>query len=239
MDQTEIQQDIAELKELFTKLRPGNVSRIKAMVNEMEASLDSSPDVPPPPPPSAPPAQNPVQLAPATPPATQQSVTYSTIATFGWDQGEYNSPWVFIYISLDGVGACKDRVACDFTKSSFDLKVIDLDGKNYRLLKDNLDKDIVPSESKCIVKKNRITIKLKKVKGEYSFDHWTDLVAKKKKSDSKKEDPSASIMDMMKDMYQDGDDNMKKIIGEAMMKAQRGEKSEPGMPDMDLPPMDV
>jgi len=34
-------------------------------------------------------------------------------------------------------------------------------------------------------------------------------------------------MDMMKDMYEDGDENMKKIIGEAMLKAQRGEKSEP------------
>ena len=27
---------------------------------------------------------------------------------------------------------------------------------------------------------------------------------------------------MMKDMYEDGDDNMKRVIGEAMMKAQRG-----------------
>lgn len=37
-------------------------------------------------------------------------------------------------------------------------------------------------------------------------------------------------MDMMKDMYDEGDDNMKKIIGEAMLKSQRGEK--PDMPDM-------
>jgi calcyclin binding protein len=37
-------------------------------------------------------------------------------------------------------------------------------------------------------------------------------------------------MDMMKNMYEDGDENMKKIIGEAMMKSQRGEK--PSAPDL-------
>lgn len=40
-------------------------------------------------------------------------------------------------------------------------------------------------------------------------------------------------MDMMKDMYESGDDNMRKVIGEAMLKSQRGEKSDaPAMPDM-------
>ncbi len=34
--------------------------------------------------------------------------------------------------------------------------------------------------------------------------------------------------------YDEGDDNMKKIIGEAMLKSQRGEKSDPpGMPKLD------
>jgi hypothetical protein len=42
-------------------------------------------------------------------------------------QGEYNSPWVYVYVSLDGVGEIKDRVTCDFTPSSFDLKVPGLD----------------------------------------------------------------------------------------------------------------
>jgi hypothetical protein len=39
------------------------------------------------------------------------------------------------------------------------------------------------------------------------------------------------IMDMMKDMYEDGDENMRKVIGEAMLKSQRGEKAAP--PSMD------
>ena len=110
---------------------------------------------------------------------------------------------------------------------------MDLNGKNYRLWKDNLDKDIVPEKSTYNVKKNKVIVKLRKVKGEYSFDHWTSLTAKKPRTAKKdtKEDPMGGLMDMMKDMYEDGDDNMRKVIGEAMMKAQRGEKMDP-MKDM-------
>jgi calcyclin binding protein len=38
-----------------------------------------------------------------------------------------------------------------------------LSGRNYRLIKDNLDKDIVPDKSKIVVKKNKVVIKLQKV----------------------------------------------------------------------------
>ena len=80
------------------------------------------------------------------------------------------------------------------------------------------------------MKKNKIILKLQKIKGEYSFEHWTNLTAKKPrdKVNNDKKDPSASIMEMMKDMYNEGDDNMKKIIGESMLKSRNGEK-------MDMP----
>jgi calcyclin binding protein len=42
-------------------------------------------------------------------------------------------------------------------------------------------------------------------------------------------------MDMMKNMYEDGDENMKKIIGEAMLKSQRGEKPSAPHPDDIMP----
>ncbi|KAH8070946.1 hypothetical protein JL720_11560 [Aureococcus anophagefferens] len=144
------------------------------------------------------------------------------VPAYGWEQGEYNSPWVNIMISIDGVVV---RLA-----DSFDLRITDVGGKNYRLFVEALDKDIVPAESKILVKKNRVTVKLKKVKGEYSYDHWSDLKKKGGKAAKEKEkgrDPSAGIMDMMKDLYDNGDDNMRKIIGESMMKSQRGEKMDP------------
>ena len=108
------------------------------------------------------------------------------------------------------------RAACDFTSCSFDLKIKDFNGKNYRLFKNNLDKEIVPGESKVVVKKNTIKLSMRKTKGQYGYDQWLELTAKKPKAEggAKTDDPSASIMDMMKQMYDDGDDTMKKAIGE-------------------------
>lgn len=87
------------------------------------------------------------------------------------------------------------------------------------------------------MKKDKVVITLRKVKGSYSYETWMNLQAKSSASkegkggNAAKDNPMGGIMDMMKDMYQDGDDNMKKIIGEAMMKAQNGEKS-PGLGDL-------
>lgn len=97
---------------------------------------------------------------------------FTSITAFGWDSGGYDNPWVYVYVTLEGVGEVKDGVTCDFTRDSFDLRVMGLKGKAYRLLKDNLEKDIVPEESKVIVKKDRVTIKMKKVKGDYSYETW-------------------------------------------------------------------
>jgi len=54
-------------------------------------------------------------------------------------------------------------------------------------------------------------------KGEFGYEHWTDLTAKRKREPGAKEDPMGGIMDLMKDMYEKGDDNMKKLIGESMV----------------------
>eukprot|EP01031_Cornospumella_fuschlensis_P033836 gene33836-40939_t len=165
-------------------------------------------------------------------PAVVPGATFVPIESFSWDQGEYNSANISIFVDLEGVGEVKDRVNVSFTTGSFDLQVRDLRGKNYRLLNNNLEKDIVPEESTFVVKKNKVVLKLKKKKGEYSYEHWTALTAKKKRDEDKaaSKDPSAGIMEMMKNMYEDGDENMKRIIGEAMLKSQRGEK--PSAPDM-------
>lgn len=166
---------------------------------------------------------------PSSPPpvivSTANSLKYTPIDRFAFDAGSYNSQFVTLYISLPGVGSVEKKyIKCDFTSTSFDLVVQNLNGKAMRLFKDNLHKDIDPGKSKHILKSDKIVVKLAKVKGEYgSFDHWTELSAKNKKAPGKKVDPQGSIMDLMKDMYNSGDDNMKKMIGETMMKQQRGE----------------
>jgi calcyclin binding protein len=162
---------------------------------------------------------------------TAASARYVPIATFAFDSGKYDSPTVSVYVSMDGVkGIPRENITCDFTPSSFDLIARDLQGKSYRLFKDNLAHDIDPETSKCVVKKDRLIVKLGKSKGEYGYDTWTDLIDKKKgKGDRdasgkrKKEDPQDSIMSLMKNMYDTGDDKMKKIIGETMEKQRRGD----------------
>lgn len=172
------------------------------------------------------------------PPAPLPGAKFISIDKFAFDSGSYNSPTVSIYISLDGVKKIpRDQITCDFTSNSFDLIVSNLNGKSYRLFKDNLAHDIDPTQSKVVVKVDRLIIKLGKVKGEYGFDNWTDLVDKKKSKTSnsnKKDDPQASIMNMMKDLYDSGDDNMRKVIGETMEKQRRGElgNETPSLGDM-------
>jgi hypothetical protein len=103
---------------------------------------------------------------------------FTGIEKFSWVDERYNNPWVTLYIPLTGVGQLKDTVKCHFGKNSFDLQVTSSDGQNFRLVKDTLAKDILPEECKYIVKKDKVVLKLRKMKGEYGYDSWTSLVAK-------------------------------------------------------------
>lgn len=124
-------------------------------------------------------------------PVVVSKTAYIPIEDFAWDQGEYTQT-ISIFVDLDGVGAAKDRVETNFTANTFDLKVTGLNGKNYRLFKDNLEKNIVPDKCKAIIKANKIVLKLQKVKGEYSYEQWSSLTAKKKSTTAEpaaKKDP--------------------------------------------------
>lgn len=80
------------------------------------------------------------------------------------------------------------------------------------------------------IKSNSVTLELKKANKKY----WDDIKHKTRKagtgsgsllddSSSKKaeEDPNASLMSMMKDLYDNGDENMKRTIAESWTKAQQ------------------
>ena len=76
---------------------------------------------------------------------------------------------------------------------------------------------------------------------QYGYDSWMDLTSKKARGEAAEQaaDPSSGIMDLMKQMYDEGDDTMKKTIGEAMLKSRSGEagkspSSVPGMDDLDM-----
>ena len=222
------------VQNLITKLRKEGAAleRVAAMTNKASAmEITPTEDAAAATPAEAAPKAKPTALPQSVParspakPVSHPSSKYQVFPTYFFDAGQYNSPTVSVYVPLENIGQHdKSKISCNFTSSSFDLIVTDFEGKSYRLLNDNLEHDIETDKSKFIVKPNKIIIKLGKVKGEYSYDHWSQLTAKKKKVKSgAKEDPAAGIMDMMKDMYEGGDDNMKKMIGETMYKQRTGQ----------------
>jgi calcyclin binding protein len=248
LDADEIESLVLQLKRPTARLQVETL--VKKMRKEAASlkALEVTNDVPakmtaPPPAPAAPapaPAPQPILIPTTTsttttsaPSTAGPSVMYTNIDKFAFDAGGYNEKFVTLYLPLPGVGSIpKDQISCEFQKDAFDITVMDLNGKNYRLKKDNLEHDIVPKSSKYIVKADKIVVKLQKVKGEYgSFDYWSKLTDPKRKDKkiSDKSNPAASITEMMKEMYENGDDNMRKIIGETMLKQRNGELGKDSM----------
>ncbi len=76
------------------------------------------------------------------------------------------------------------------------------------------------SECKCQIKSNGITLTLVK---KDKVENWTDLKPKKSLVNTQKfketnDEGLGDLMGMMKDMYQNGDDDMKKMMAESWAK---------------------
>jgi calcyclin binding protein len=135
---------------------------------------------------------------------------------------------VYLLSGVDGIGKHnKQDIDCEFTDNSFDLRILHFNGKNWRLRIGPLNGLIDPASCKIKVKSNSITLELKKAKSKY----WSDIKesaalasapgAPTKKGSEDGADPSASLMNMMKDLYEKGDDQMKKTIAESWTKSQQ------------------
>ena len=153
------------------------------------------------------------------------TMVFETIQKFGWDD-EGKKVKIYITSGIDGVGSIPaDNISCEFEDQSLDLKIQDLNGKNYRLRFPQLQHEIDLASCKFNIKTNGISITL--IKKE-SSEKWTDLKPKKslvgkaknvtKKSTDK--DAYGDLMGMMKNMYEDGDDDMKRMISESWQKSQ-------------------
>lgn len=245
-DAEEIEKLISQLKRPTAKMQVQSlVEKIRKeastfeTVEKMSVSVKPTAKVDPSPPPSS----TPVPTVTAKPISTgaalsTPSATYHTIDRFAFDAGTNTDKFVTLYLPLPGVGSIpdkKEQITCDFGTEYFDVIVRDLNGKSYRLKKDKLEHDIDPEKSKYIVKADKIVVKLHKVKGDLggAYSIWTKLTDPKWKDKKKKDvDPRAGMMDMIQDMYNNGDANMKKMIGESLMKnvgkANQGTLQPPG-----------
>ncbi|KAJ6724770.1 SGS DOMAIN-CONTAINING PROTEIN [Salix viminalis] len=131
---------------------------------------------------------------------------------------------VKIYVSLEGVE--KEKIKSEFRATSFDVKFHDIQGKNYRCAIPKLNKEIVPEKCLVVVKPKRVIITLLKA----SKGNWLDIHFKEDKLKpnlDEKRDPMAGIMDLMKNMYDEGDEDMKKTIAKAWTDARSGNAADP------------
>ncbi|PIN04675.1 Calcyclin-binding protein CacyBP [Handroanthus impetiginosus] len=213
--------DLEELKQLQSiAKRPRVVSLISSEIHNLEKLSKEAA--------SAPSSQTPAPVSAVTTPTLISTMpkaasllNYVTLSSFSWDQ---DNDQLKIYISLEGVD--QEKIEADFKPMSFDIKFHDVQGKNYRCAVPKLNKEIVPEKCKLVVKPKRVVVTLAKA----SKGNWLDLHFKEDKLKpnlDKERDPMAGIMDLMKNMYEEGDDEMKKTIAKAWTDARSGKAADP------------
>ncbi|KHN76939.1 Calcyclin-binding protein, partial [Toxocara canis] len=144
------------------------------------------------------------------------------VTNYAWDQSD---KFVKIYITMPGVhSASPDQISVVFAVSSFEMNVHNIAGKNYALVMKGLLYNIDPLTSYFKQKTDTLLIMLKKAK---EAEHWKYLtkaeMSSKEKSTPKfdeKADPQESLMNMMKQMYEEGDDDLKRSIRKAWHESQ-------------------
>ncbi|XP_043109854.1 calcyclin-binding protein [Puntigrus tetrazona] len=143
------------------------------------------------------------------------------INNYGWDQSD---KFVKIYITLKGVHTIPaENVETSFTERSFNLLVKDLDGKNHQMAINNLLYPIIVAESSRKIKTDMVLVMCKK----QSTKKWDCLTQVEKQSKEKDQpnmnentDPCKGLMNVLKKIYTDGDDEMKRTINKAWVESQ-------------------
>jgi calcyclin binding protein len=219
----EIKSDIQEVESLLASSRR---PRIKAILDRELASLRASL------------ATIQIEKSVESTDVPASGKRYKELKTFAWD-GE-SPKFVKIYVNLKGIGAhSSSSIFPNFTSRSCEVKIDGFNSANYVFSLSNLLSEIVPEDSSFKTKTDEIILTLKKKDSKtWGFITEADkLIAdrkKKKESDESagtdNSNPEAGIMNMMKKMYDEGDDDMKRTIGKAWTESRN--KPTPGMDDI-------
>ncbi|PKA57500.1 hypothetical protein AXF42_Ash020744 [Apostasia shenzhenica] len=212
-EEQQLRLDLEELRHLESMAkRPSILSLLSSEIRSIDGKLSKI---------SARAAQPVPSAEKVTVSSTVAALSYVTLGSFSWDQ---DNDKIKIYVFLEGVDEAK--VESKFQAMSVDAKFHDVQGKNYRISVPKLNKEIVPEKCKVLVKPTKIIITLIKA----SKGNWLDLHFKEDKfkpSMDKEKDPMAGIMDLMKNMYEDGDEDMKRTIAKAWTDARSGKTADP------------
>lgn len=224
----ELRTDIDELNELLSQAKRKRVQDFLTLeirkletewVNLKEASDKASEEDP--------------SAAPST--TVSQSKRYQIkLNGYGWDQSD---KYVKVFVTLKNVHSLpKEQVYCTLTEKSMELHVENLDNKNYLLVINKLLEPINVGESHWKQKTDMVVIFLAKSRPNVKWSHMTEVEKKfedqrtnrfKPPEDTGAEkDPQESIMSLMKNMYETGDDEMKRMISKAWYEGQHKKKTD-------------
>ena len=159
--------------------------------------------------------------------ASKLNASFTTVSKYAFDTS--NNKFIKLYLTdgFDGIKSFNSsNIKSKFTKNSFDVCILGWKDRNYRFSCFNLSKEINPKDSYVKQTNSGLIVYLAKAN---TSDFWDSLEKKKglfgnKDEDGmpaldKNKDPNQSLMEMMRDMYQNGDPEMKRMIAEAWTKS--------------------
>ncbi|TRY62808.1 hypothetical protein TCAL_00838 [Tigriopus californicus] len=148
----------------------------------------------------------------------------TTIKTYSWDQSDK-----FVKVFLTGLGdlsqVSPDQIVQQFTQHSVSIRINQVGDRNLLFNIHHTGQPIDPKQSYVKVKSDMISIYLAKIERGRQWPHLraSDEVTQKPIAPPKIDetaDPSAGLMSMMKQMYEEGDDEMKQTIAKAWSEGQ-------------------
>ncbi|GMT12414.1 hypothetical protein PFISCL1PPCAC_3711, partial [Pristionchus fissidentatus] len=222
MSVSELRLDLSELRGLFVQsTRPAVKALLEAEVKRVEAEIKKVEASKPVPTASTAAADKPAAAAARTGP-----VPTVKISNYGWDESD---KFVKLYITLSGVEkAAKEEIECEFKHNSFSLWAM-VGGKRHELAMKDLVGEIDVDASSCKQKTDMLVVMCKKKEtGGKKWGYLTKTEKNEKEKNAPKmpsagdepKDPNESLMGLMKQMYDDGDDEMKRTIRKAWHEGQ-------------------
>ncbi|KAK6025765.1 CS domain protein [Ostertagia ostertagi] len=219
MTAEEITLDLEELRSLRALAkRPAVQKWIESKIGELNALQPTR----------APEATTPSSAANPEKSAPCPNLPTVKVTNYGWDESD---KFVKVYITLQGVqNANPSTIQHSFTNTGYDITVSNHGGKNYVMTMKGLRDEIVPESSQIKQKTDMLLVMMKKRNEGKKWEQLTKLEydqkqKRKPKFDDKDEDPQASLMNMMKQMYDEGDDEMKRTIRKAWHEGQNKKNS--------------
>ncbi|XP_035527304.1 calcyclin-binding protein [Morone saxatilis] len=227
MDPTEqINQLEADLSELGSLLEKAERKRVQELLKQEQKKVEKELAVKR--------QQKEQQARREADPSAASKATYTVkITNYAWDQSE---KFVKIYLTLKDVHKIPaENVEVNFTEGSFSVLVKNLDGKNHQMTVLNLLFPIDEKESCKKIKTDMVLVMCKK----QAAKKWECLTKVEKQSKEKDKpnvddnaDPSDGLMTMLKKIYSEGDDEMKRTINKAWSESQEKKIRGEGMMDL-------